>query len=164
MVCISYSASLFSFSLHCSFSHANVNNTGEVSTLCEVEEPVGVVITANSTILVTSALHRIYKVTRKGISLSSPSLLPLSFPPFPTLLFVSVLSSHVCVSEPDGYEVSVLAGATSKGSGKQDGGPQESCFNCPLGVEVDEGTSSCYVSDLYNNAIRKISFVTHVHL
>jgi hypothetical protein len=41
---------------------------GEVTTLCEVNTPLSVVMTANNTILVSSRSHKLYKVTLQGIS------------------------------------------------------------------------------------------------
>ena len=63
-------------------SHVN-RNAGEVSTMCEVDQPVGIALTASGTILISSYPDHIYKVTPKG-TFPSPFLLPslssISFP------------------------------------------------------------------------------------
>ena len=41
-------------------------NAGEVTTLCVIGSPVEVVLTANNTLMVSTASHQIYKVTQKG--------------------------------------------------------------------------------------------------
>ena len=42
-------------------------HAGDVSTVCEIEEPTFVAVTANSTILVSTNKNILYKVTRQGI-------------------------------------------------------------------------------------------------
>jgi hypothetical protein len=39
---------------------------GEVSTLCEINEPISVAVTANNTILVGSNSNKLFKVTHQG--------------------------------------------------------------------------------------------------
>ena len=96
-------------------------------------------MTANKTILVSSYENAIYKVTQKGNCIRS-----------------FMIHSHHCISGPESYEVTVLAGC-GKG-GRKDGKALACSFNSPRGLVVDESTHSCYVADYWNNMIRKISF------
>ena len=67
-----------------------------------------------------------------------------------------IIHSHHCLSGPESYEVTVLAGC-GKG-GREDGTAAECSFNHPRDMVVDESTHSCYVADWGNSGIRKISF------
>ena len=58
------------FSLaHVSFyiDHLLMGYIGDVSTLCEIQSPTSVAITANQIILVATDTHTLHKVTYKGI-------------------------------------------------------------------------------------------------
>ena len=114
-----------------------------MSTLCEVPQPNGIVMTANKTMLVSSKEQHIYKVTQKGTRI-------------PFLLITMMIHSHHCISGPESYEVTVLAGCGERGS--EDGTAAECSFCLPHGLVVDESTHSCYVAEWGNDVIRKISF------
>ena len=45
-------------------------NAGDVTTLCELADPFTAVLTANKTLIVSTASHQIHKVTQKGIHIA----------------------------------------------------------------------------------------------
>ena len=50
-------------------------DAGKVSTLCEIEQPTFVAVTANQTILVSTGVHVLYKVTHQGSSIHRQDVL-----------------------------------------------------------------------------------------
>ena len=67
-----------------------------------------------------------------------------------------MIHTHHCISGPETYEVTVLAGCGEQG--RKDGKALECSFNWPRGLVVDESTHLCYVAEWNNNVIRRISF------
>lgn len=69
-------------------------------------------------------------------------------------LFVTTLYDHyIRKVTPDGV-VSIFAGSGSRGA--QDGIGAEATFNGPIDIEIDKD-NNLYISDYYNNSIRKIT-------
>ena len=65
-------------------------------------------------------------------------------------------TSHISISGQGGYDVAHLAG--TGGMGMVDGDPNDSYFNEPTGMAVDEESKTCFVADSGSNAIRMLSF------
>ena len=55
------------------------------------------------------------------------------------------------------YDAELVAG--SGRAARVDGRPDECCFYDPQGMAVHEASHSCFVADLNNHAIRRVSFV-----
>jgi hypothetical protein len=54
------------------------------------------------------------------------------------------------------YEAKVIAGSGK--AGNKDGTPEECSFYSLGGIAVHEKSHSCFVVDVYGNAIRRIAF------
>ena len=101
---------------------------------------MGVVLTANKTLIISTSSNQIYKVTQKGT---------------PITLFVVISHAHTSY-QADGYEVAVLVGSGEEG--RVDGRADKCQFNLPYGMAVDELSHSCFVTDMGSHSIRKMIF------
>jgi hypothetical protein len=115
---------------------------GEVSTLCEINEPISVAVTANNTILAGSASNKLFKVTHQG---------EFTLQPFYSFSFDD------CDSGTQHYGVSLLAGSGTSASA--DGRADECSMTHPRGLVVHEASHSCFVVDYRSHKIRKVTFV-----
>jgi hypothetical protein len=114
---------------------------GEVSTLCEINEPISVAVTANNTILVGSGSNKLFKVTHQG-----------EF----NLQTFHCLFSDDCDSGTQHYEVSLLAGSGTQAT--VDGRADECSMSYPRGLVVHEASHSCFFADCDTHTIRKVTF------
>ena len=119
-------------------------DAGEVSTLCDIQSPIAVVVTANQTILVSSKFN-LYKVIPEGT-------------PIHLLFHLTNKTKANPALGSQKYNVEVVAGSGE--DTRVDGTPDKCGFSTLRGLTVHEASHSCYGADSNNNAIRKISFVS----